>query len=691
MRVESKNETAFLCAESDEYLVHFEMNGAAALSSSVSNEKNSWALFSSVDNARMRPENNAGEEDGIYEKISKVVHSTKNDNNTTNTNKFIFKQCIPRNFCLLLFEKGNEEEEGKGEFVLFDRKADGSGEIAVSRGPTSNKEETIFLLSEDCDCSFYPQRRPFHLSLLKSSSSNEVRWDLRTEQNILISQEGDDMYNNSNRDTSTTTSMCLRQDECYIFSISDNSLHSAVPSPYYSISWDGRDLPLQNQTLDAHHATQFGNCACQNHTFSRLTLYTYPQTTNTKNTTNNTIWNLQTRDHHQIIHSYSDPSKSDLFSQCLPLTDQCYRLLLFHTSSETQNYHPATFAYLDGLPLHFQYNSLDQASSLTFGDACQTITTTTTNNSINVNNENYNATTNAPTATVSPFILFLPTPSPTTTTLTAGDNHHLNHKEQTILAVLPHLFVPFMAGIWLINFIRRTRREEAEAEQNQLTEINRKKQFIRQRLLVKKILPADDNEENNDNDEEFKGTKPLRLKEITDDDDEEEDDDDENHNNGNLVSGRKKKKNKQQYSKCALTDDDDNDDTTNTATSPTNPRTLNQPTAATTTTTQCTTTETAMMSYSSLNSSLCHICLEGYKPGETIAFSPNPQCNHEFHQHCITDWLLKQRACPLCRYDFLMLPEENERQQNSNNHGGNGGGGEDVPFDSLFTIISQNP
>jgi hypothetical protein len=56
----------------------------------------------------------------------------------------------------------------------------------------------------------------------------------------------------------------------------------------------------------------------------------------------------------------------------------------------------------------------------------------------------------------------------------------------------------------------------------------------------------------------------------------------------------------------------------------------------------------------------CSICLEAYKPGETVVWSGNPKCNHAFHQECITAYLVKVKdrstPCPMCRQDFTAEP-----------------------------------
>ena len=53
---------------------------------------------------------------------------------------------------------------------------------------------------------------------------------------------------------------------------------------------------------------------------------------------------------------------------------------------------------------------------------------------------------------------------------------------------------------------------------------------------------------------------------------------------------------------------------------------------------------------------VCDICLLEFETGEAVAWSPNPKCNHAYHEDCITDWLLRKPTCPSCREDFIILP-----------------------------------
>jgi hypothetical protein len=62
---------------------------------------------------------------------------------------------------------------------------------------------------------------------------------------------------------------------------------------------------------------------------------------------------------------------------------------------------------------------------------------------------------------------------------------------------------------------------------------------------------------------------------------------------------------------------------------------------------------------------VCAICLDAYKPDDTVVWSSNIDCSHAFHQDCILDYLVKLKAwvkdtvpCPCCRQDFMGLASE---------------------------------
>tara|TARA_B100001094_G_scaffold319286_1_gene363911 strand:+ start:9478 stop:10035 length:558 start_codon:yes stop_codon:yes gene_type:complete len=50
------------------------------------------------------------------------------------------------------------------------------------------------------------------------------------------------------------------------------------------------------------------------------------------------------------------------------------------------------------------------------------------------------------------------------------------------------------------------------------------------------------------------------------------------------------------------------------------------------------------------DSEQCPICLENFEEGMTIV---ETQCNHKFHNACISRWLQNNTSCPVCRESFL--------------------------------------
>mmetsp|Transcript_18404 Transcript_18404/g.42635 ORF Transcript_18404/g.42635 Transcript_18404/m.42635 type:complete len:138 (+) Transcript_18404:601-1014(+) len=55
----------------------------------------------------------------------------------------------------------------------------------------------------------------------------------------------------------------------------------------------------------------------------------------------------------------------------------------------------------------------------------------------------------------------------------------------------------------------------------------------------------------------------------------------------------------------------------------------------------------------------CAVCLGPYSPGDSVVWSSNPECQHAFHEDCVTDWLVKMQGdhpCPCCRQTFVETP-----------------------------------
>ena len=49
----------------------------------------------------------------------------------------------------------------------------------------------------------------------------------------------------------------------------------------------------------------------------------------------------------------------------------------------------------------------------------------------------------------------------------------------------------------------------------------------------------------------------------------------------------------------------------------------------------------------------CSICLCDYQARDIVAWPRNTDCNHVFHEDCITEWLKEHDECPLCRCNLM--------------------------------------
>ena len=56
----------------------------------------------------------------------------------------------------------------------------------------------------------------------------------------------------------------------------------------------------------------------------------------------------------------------------------------------------------------------------------------------------------------------------------------------------------------------------------------------------------------------------------------------------------------------------------------------------------------------------CSICLQGYEVGEKVAWSMTDECEHLFHEKCISTWLKQEEECPLCRSNILKYRNDSE-------------------------------
>ncbi|MCL7047300.1 hypothetical protein MKW94_002587 [Papaver nudicaule] len=58
---------------------------------------------------------------------------------------------------------------------------------------------------------------------------------------------------------------------------------------------------------------------------------------------------------------------------------------------------------------------------------------------------------------------------------------------------------------------------------------------------------------------------------------------------------------------------------------------------------------------------ICTICQDKYENKDKIG---SLDCKHEYHEDCITQWLVQKNVCPICRRQSSMTMEENKREVN---------------------------
>jgi Ring finger domain len=57
----------------------------------------------------------------------------------------------------------------------------------------------------------------------------------------------------------------------------------------------------------------------------------------------------------------------------------------------------------------------------------------------------------------------------------------------------------------------------------------------------------------------------------------------------------------------------------------------------------------------------CVVCLDDYKAGDIVVWSPNNRCGHAFHRTCVVKYFVKMQTklngtpCPCCRSHFTDL------------------------------------
>lgn len=50
---------------------------------------------------------------------------------------------------------------------------------------------------------------------------------------------------------------------------------------------------------------------------------------------------------------------------------------------------------------------------------------------------------------------------------------------------------------------------------------------------------------------------------------------------------------------------------------------------------------------------VCPICIEPFEPGDEVCWSKSARCHHVYHLDCMTEWLMENEECPLCRENYL--------------------------------------
>ncbi|XP_026434646.1 E3 ubiquitin ligase BIG BROTHER-related-like [Papaver somniferum] len=58
---------------------------------------------------------------------------------------------------------------------------------------------------------------------------------------------------------------------------------------------------------------------------------------------------------------------------------------------------------------------------------------------------------------------------------------------------------------------------------------------------------------------------------------------------------------------------------------------------------------------------ICTVCQDGYENKDKIA---TLDCKHEYHEDCITQWLVRKNVCPICKRQALMMEESKGEEVN---------------------------
>lgn len=62
-------------------------------------------------------------------------------------------------------------------------------------------------------------------------------------------------------------------------------------------------------------------------------------------------------------------------------------------------------------------------------------------------------------------------------------------------------------------------------------------------------------------------------------------------------------------------------------------------------------------SSSQTKTNICPICLDFYDDGDEMCISKNDKCHHSFHYDCMVGWLIDNDDCPICRAKYI-LPQK---------------------------------
>lgn len=59
-------------------------------------------------------------------------------------------------------------------------------------------------------------------------------------------------------------------------------------------------------------------------------------------------------------------------------------------------------------------------------------------------------------------------------------------------------------------------------------------------------------------------------------------------------------------------------------------------------------------SSSQTKENVCPICLDTYNDGDEMCLSKNEKCHHSFHYDCMVGWLIDHDDCPICRAKYIL-------------------------------------